>query len=145
MIRSCLLDCCSRSPHLFQFRFADSEIYWMIPWTFLTRSRRLNVVITDLMLLTHMTIHLFDGSLLRVRVTSTSWPRMGRRRPGTSWLEAPLSASSVEMMDFAMFHLMSNTTRVRETYSKYTRRCLVSHTWRQLRQHVISSHQVAFQ
>ena len=41
---------------------------------------------------------------------------MGRRRPKPPSLKAPLSASSVEMMDFAMFHLMFHTNRVQETY-----------------------------
>ena len=41
---------------------------------------------------------------------------MERRRPKPPSLKAPLSASSVEMMDFAMFHLMFHTNRVQETY-----------------------------
>ena len=90
--------------HLFQSRFAASETCWMI-------------------------IRHFDESPLRVsQGYLVELVSDGKRRPGTPWLEAPLSASSVEMMDFAMFHLMSNTIRVRETYTKYTRRCLVSPT-----------------
>ena len=43
-------------------------------------------------------------------------------------MEAPLSTSSVEMMVFAMIHLMFNTNRVRETCNEHARKCLVSHT-----------------
>ena len=32
------------------------------------------------------------------------------------------------MIDFNMIHLMSNTNRVRETYTEHARRCLVSPT-----------------
>ena len=59
----------------------------------------------------------FDSSPLRVKVTSSSWLRMGRRCPTAPWLESPLSASRVEMMDFTRIHLISHTYRVQEPYT----------------------------
>ena len=53
---------------------------------------------------------------------------MGIRRPRPPGLEAPLSASSVEMMDFTKIHLMSHNNRVREIYTEHARRSLVSPT-----------------
>ena len=67
-------------------------------------------------------------SPLRVRVTSTSCLQMGRRRRRPPCLATPLSASSVEMMDFIRIHWMNHTNRVRETYTKHARRCLVPPT-----------------
>ena len=58
------------------------------------------------------------------------------RRAGIGWETAPRAALArsftfrikCELMVFDVIHLMSNTIRVRETYTKYARRFLVSPT-----------------
>ena len=70
----------------------------------------------------------FHTSPLRVKLTSSSWLRMEKRRPRPPWLEAPLSACSVEMMDFNMIPSCPTPFDARETYTKHARRCFVSPT-----------------
>ena len=49
------------------------------------------------------------------------------------------------MMRFTRFHLMFHTIRVQETYTVHTQRSPCLLLWRQLRQHVVGSHQAALQ
>ena len=53
---------------------------------------------------------------------------VGKTVPNAAMTRRSTSASSVEMMDFNLFHLMSHNNRVRETYTEHAKRCLISPT-----------------
>ena len=101
---------------IFQFRLAVTEQYCLFTPTFFER-----VFNTE-----------SQGSIDELA-------SVGRRRPRPPLLEAPLSASSVEMMDFNLFHLLSDNNRVRETYTEHAKRCLISPTTSPARRRFSSS------
>ena len=90
---------------LFQFRLAVTEQYCLFTLTFFER-----VFNTE-----------SQGYLDELASDGKTAPRAALTRSSTS-------ASSVEMMDFNLFHLMFHNNRVRETYTEHAKRCLTETT-----------------